>query len=223
MTGAGTPVRVKICGITRVEDALLAASLGAWAVGFVFHPASPRRADPGRVLEITRALPPRVETVGVFVDLPVRGLLRLARAAGVRIAQLHGNEGPEALRELGKAGMRTLKALRLREPAQLEELGRFSPSEGFLLDAAVQGAHGGTGELADWKLAREARLRLRGRPLILSGGLRPGNVASAISEVRPWAVDVASGVEESPGVKCAEKLREFFVAAGRPFPPGEGS
>lgn len=215
-------VRIKVCGITRLEDALLAAELGAWAVGFVFHRESPRAARPERVGEITRELPAELETVGVFVNLPSREVERMARLSGVGIAQLHGNESPEELRELEASGLRTIRALRLREATQLAELERFTPSRGFLIDAAVEGRYGGTGEPADWRLARQARARVRGAPLILSGGLRPENVAAAIASVEPWAVDVASGVEECPGIKSAAKMREFFEAVRLVRPGAHG-
>ncbi len=187
---------VKICGITRREDAELAAALGAWAVGFVLWPNSPRHTTADRVREIVRALPPSIEPVGVFVD-PSADEVNAAVDAGIRIAQIHG--------ALPNVAVRTIRAVHLSgdgiEPAVADGM--------VLLDAHDPVKHGGTGKTVDW---RRAAAIARVRRVILAGGLTAANVVEAISTVKPYAVDVASGVEADPGVKDPSKLRAFMQA-----------
>lgn len=199
------PVRVKICGVTRLEDALAAVRLGADALGFNFWPRSKRFIAPEAAREIVRRLPPLVVTVGVFVDPSHEEVLRAVEASGVQVAQLHGDEPPALCAALR---LPVVKAIRVRDAASLEALARY-PVAGFLLDSATPG-YGGSGQAFDWALAAAAAAA---RPVILAGGLEPGNVAEAVRVVRPYAVDVASGVEAAPGVKDLERMRRFIEAA----------
>ncbi len=196
-------VRVKICGVTNLEDALLATELGADAVGFVFYEKSPRYINPRTAALIIRELPPFVATVGVFVNEPPEKLINTAKEAGVGCVQLHGDETPEYCQSLG---LRTIKALRVKDASVLNKLRSYTVS-GILLDTYREGVPGGTGETFDWEIASEAAGAGR---IILSGGLTPENVREAIEKVHPYAVDVSSGVEKKPGRKDHDKLRKFF-------------
>jgi phosphoribosylanthranilate isomerase len=202
--------RVKICGITRHEDAELAVELGAWALGFILWPHSPRAADPAVAAGIARALRRRVELVGVFVNPTLEEVAGAAEAIGLTHLQLHGDEGPAFCAEAARrTGCRVIKAVRVGSGADLQALERFH-TDYHLLDTAAAGKRGGTGEAWDWALASRRRSSV---PAILSGGLTPENVAAGIAAVRPWAVDVASGVEAEPGVKDPRRLEEFLAAA----------
>jgi phosphoribosylanthranilate isomerase len=199
-------MRVKICGITNREDALAAVEAGAHALGFVFAP-SPRQVTPEQAAAIIAALPPFVQTVGVFVDADVRSVLSRCRLDAV---QFHGQESPEEM--AGITGVRRIKACRVATSADLESLAAYrDAADAFLLDARVSGIAGGTGQSFPWPLAREARRF--GLPIILAGGLTPENVATAIEAGRPEAVDVSSGVEVSPGRKDRDRVRRFVAAA----------
>jgi phosphoribosylanthranilate isomerase len=202
--------QVKICGITRSEDAELAASLGAWAIGFNFWPGSKRRCDPAVAAGIARALRRQVEPVGVFVNPTLDEIVRLAEGVGLTHVQLHGDEGPSfctAVTE--RTGAKVIKALGIGSGADIRDAERFHT--GFhMFDAAAGSAYGGTGRTWDWALAAQRHSQV---PLILSGGLTPENVAEGIAAVRPWAVDVASGVESAPGIKDAAKVEAFIAAA----------
>jgi phosphoribosylanthranilate isomerase len=198
--------RVKICGITRLEDALEAVRLGADALGFNFWPGSKRFIAPAEARRIIRALPPLITAVGVFVDPTHDEAVAAAAVSGVQVLQLHGDESPEACRAFQ---LPVVKALRVAGPEALAEVARYRGLAGILLDAASPG-YGGSGLTFDWSIAREAATRV---PLLLAGGLVPENVGEAVRAVRPWAVDVASGVESSPGVKDPEKLARFIRAA----------
>lgn len=201
------PVRVKICGVTRLEDALLAARLGADAIGLNFWPRSRRHVDVEAARAIVAALPPLVPAVGVFVNQPRDEILAIAARARLSVVQLHGDEPPHACEGFP---VPVWKALRLASPLPLAWLDEW-PVQGFLLDApAGSGRYGGTGVTCDWDVAREAAARA---PVLLAGGLGPENVAAAIRAVRPWGVDVASGVESSPGVKDPDKLAAFVRRA----------
>lgn len=198
---------IKICGITRLEDGLLAAELGASALGFVFWPNSPRFIDPYRARPIVRRLPPFVSTVGVFVDQPlefVRGVAGLLRLGA---AQLHGHEPASFCESLQT---RVIKTIPMTEQVRFDGGYREYPNATLLVDAHDPQRYGGTGRTVDWAQAAELA---RHRRVILSGGLRPDNVAKAIRTVRPYAVDVSSGVEREPGIKDATKLRAFMAAA----------
>ena len=203
-------VRIKICGITNLEDARLAANLGAQALGFVFYPLSPRKVDPEVARAIIAQLPPLVLSVGVFVDEEAAIVRDLAARVGLDWLQLHGEESPEYCRSLGR---RVIKAFRIKDEASLAFLAPYQgAAQAFLLDTYSSGKVGGTGETFDWQLARQAR---EYGPIILAGGLTPENVARAIKIAQPQAVDVASGVEAAPGKKDPEKLKEFFAAVRR--------
>jgi phosphoribosylanthranilate isomerase len=208
----GPVTRVKVCGITRLEDAELAIGLGAWALGFILWPHSPRAADPAVAAGIVRAVRRRVEPVGVFVNPSLDELTRAADALGLTHLQLHGDEGPAFCAEAARrTGCRVIKAARVASGADLQALERFR-TDFHLLDTSAKGLRGGSGRTWDWELAAHRRSKV---PAILSGGLTAGNVAEGIAAVRPYAVDVASGVEASPGIKDPAKL-EAFMAAARP-------
>jgi len=199
--------RVKICGITGLDNARLAAELGAAALGFNFFPPSPRYILPAAAAAIIRQLPPLVTAVGVFADETEAGhVANVAHDARVNSVQLHGPRFPMTLDAL--QAYPVIRAVTVREPKDLEELLGMTASA-FLLDNFDPKLIGGTGKTIDWALAREAK---RYGPVILAGGLTPANVAQAIRDVRPYAVDVASGVESAPGKKDPEKLRAFFAA-----------
>jgi len=197
---------IKICGITNVEDGLAAASAGADALGFVFHPASPRYVAPGRAREIIAALPPTVCSVGVFVNLAAVEVLQIAELCGLDFIQLHGAETPEYCRRFPRG--RVIKALSIRSEGEFAVMADY-PVRAFLVDAHDPVRFGGTGKTCDWNLAREAAAR---HPLILAGGLNEENVAAALKAVHPLAVDISSGVEVKPGRKDHEKTRSVIAA-----------
>lgn len=199
--------RVKICGITNVEDALLAIEAGADALGFIFVEGTPRYVQPSRVEGILGRIPPFAVTVGVFANQPLHEVERLAKGLHLSVVQLHGDEDPEGCRTLT---IRFIKAIRMKETGSLEILPRYPEASAFLLDSFAEGRLGGTGHPFPWELA--ARAKAYG-PIILSGGLTPENVEEAVARVRPYGVDVSSGVEASPGRKDHKKLREFIERA----------
>jgi len=194
--------RVKICGIRTASAALAAAEAGADAVGFVFYPRSPRFVTPERAAELGRLLPPFLVRVGVFVNPPVELVERVADRVGLDLVQLHGDEPPEVCARLRH---RVVKAFRVQGPEVLRKI-RAYPVPAVLLDAHVPGRYGGTGWCFDWSLARQVD-----RLVILSGGLTPENVAEAIRQARPYAVDVSSGVE-TDGEKDPRKIAAFVGA-----------
>jgi phosphoribosylanthranilate isomerase len=202
--------RAKICGITRIEDGLAAARYGADAIGLVFHAGSPRNLEPDRAAAIGRALPPFVSSVALFVNPSAGEVERVVRQVRPDILQFHGEETPEFCRSFG---MPYLKAARVRPGVDLLQFAAlYADASGLLLDAWSEGAHGGTGERFDWSLIPTGLAR----PVILAGGLHAGNVAEAIRAVRPWAVDVSSGVEAEAagktlkGIKDADKIAVFM-------------
>jgi phosphoribosylanthranilate isomerase len=199
-------IRVKICGVTRLEDAQLAASLGAWAVGFVFWPRSPRAVTPARARAIVRELPAWIAAVGVFVDERPERLREIAAEVGLGAVQLHGDETPADAEALS---WRVIKALTLDQAAELD---RWPPRVLPLIDAHDPARRGGTGQTVDWT---RAAAMARTRPVVLAGGLRPDNVGEALRAVAPAAIDVSSGVESSPGIKDAVRMRALFDAVGR--------
>jgi phosphoribosylanthranilate isomerase len=209
---------VKACGITSLEDARLATDLGAWALGLIFHPGSPRACPLERAEEIGEILRREVELAGVWVNAPLDEVAALAERCHLSLLQLHGDEGPAYCREAARrTGCRIIKGVRVRDASSVRGLAPFH-TDFHLLDAHVPGRPGGTGETFQWELARAHRRRV---PVILAGGLTPDNVGEAIRAVRPWAVDSASGTEARPGVKDPARLRAFFraVAGAAPDPP----
>jgi phosphoribosylanthranilate isomerase len=200
-------VRIKICGITNLIDARLAADLGAHALGFIFYPKSPRAVRPEAAREIIENLPPFVMTVGVFVDEEAEAVRGIAETVGLDWVQLHGKESPYYCCELKR---RVIKGFRIKDESSLSLLPEYQGAvQAFLLDTYKTGTAGGTGETFDWDLARKAGEL---GPIVLAGGLTPANVGQAIHAAQPAAVDVASGVEALPGKKDPVKLRDFFKA-----------
>ena len=201
--------KIKYCGITNLQDAERAIHAGAWAVGMIFWPGSPRRCELGDAAEIAAAMKRRAELAGVFVNAPLDEVVRTAEEVGLTMLQMHGDEGPAFCAEAGRrTGCKVIKAARVRSGADIQALAQFH-TDFHLLDSYSRGIPGGTGETFAWEIARAHRGPI---PLILSGGLTPDNVAEAISVVRPFAVDVASGVERSPGRKDPDKLKAFGAA-----------
>jgi phosphoribosylanthranilate isomerase len=201
--------KIKFCGITRLHDARDAVAAGAWAIGLIFWPQSPRRCQRDAAVQIANALRRRVEVVGVFVNPTLDDVADTADEVGLTMLQLHGEEGPAFCSEAARrTGCKVIKSARVRSRADIQALASFH-TDYHLLDSFVPGVPGGTGETFAWELARAHRGRV---PLILSGGLNADNVADAIAAVRPFAVDVASGVESSPGTKDAHKLEAFAAA-----------
>jgi len=200
-------VKVKICGITNIEDAIAAISAGADALGFVFFKGSPRYVTPEKVSDIIKKLPAFVSTVGVFVDEPVQEIERIVATTCVDIIQLHGDETPESCH----ASRRAIKAIRVKSIDSLEPLKTFKDRvSAFLLDAYAPDALGGTGVRFNWDIAVEAKQFGR---IILAGGLTPDNVHEAIKHVKPYAVDVSSGVEREKGKKDHRKVKLFIERA----------
>jgi phosphoribosylanthranilate isomerase len=201
--------RVKVCGITRAEDAELAVELGAWALGFILWPGSRRAADPALAAGVARRLRRRTQIAGVFVDASLDEIAHAANTIGLTHVQLHGNEGPAfAAAVAQRTGARVIKAARVASGADLQALERFH-TDYHLLDG-----QGGTAW--DWSLASRRRSRV---PLILAGGLTAETVAAGIAAVSPWAVDTASGTEAAPGIKDPERLEAFFAAVRSTDPP----
>jgi phosphoribosylanthranilate isomerase len=203
-------MKIKICGITNVEDADVAVKTGADALGFVMYRKSPRWVEPAVARSIIAGLPPFVLPVGVFANEEAEKVRTLMDECGFGLAQLHGDESAAYCQNLGRP---TLKALRLKDRGTFLALAEFQGRanvRGFLIDTFSDQSYGGTGQTADWTLAQEMA---RSAPVILAGGLNPANVAEAIRMVRPYGVDVSSGVEKSPGKKDHHKLKAFIEAA----------
>jgi phosphoribosylanthranilate isomerase len=199
---------VKICGITNVGDARVAADAGADAVGLVFA-ESPRRVGVEEARRISIALPENVIRVGVFVDEEPAEILRISREVGLDLVQLHGDETPEAVTAVREGGVKVMKALRVKYVASLEALDGYE-ADLFLLDAHSEVARGGTGERFDWGVAKS----LRGRDnIVVSGGLGPENVHEAVEFFEPYGVDASSALEDKPGSKNGERVRRFVLAA----------
>ncbi len=200
-------VKVKICGITTLEDALTAIEAGADALGFVFYSASPRHVSPEQAADIIRKLPPFVQTVGLFVDEKMTVVNAIADHCRLDVIQLHGEETPAYCESVNR---RVIKAFRVKDISTLDLLVPYHVS-GYLLDAWSPDAHGGTGQVFNWDIAAEAVLG--GRNIILAGGLTPDNITESIRKVHPYGVDVSSGVESAPGRKDAFKVRRFAELA----------
>ena len=206
-------MKVKICGITRLEDAEAAASAGAWAIGLNHSPASARRIDPADAERIGQAMKRRCEIAGVFVNQPLDEIVDAAERADLTLVQLHGDEGPTFCMEAARrTGAKVIKAFRVRSPADVTA-SRAYRTAFHLFDAHVRGRRGGTGETFDWDLVAA---RSGGVPAIVAGGLTPDNVGEAIAVANPWGVDVAGGVESGePGIKDHNLIESFMAAAAR--------
>lgn len=202
-------VKVKICGITNVADAHAALDAGADMLGFVFCESSPRSVTVETAADIAAALPAGAVKVGVFVNPPEALVSRAILECGLNLLQFHGEEPPEFCTQFG---LMSIKAFRVRDAESLKSLTRY-PTDAWLLDTFVAGQAGGTGQTFNWELAVEAQKL--GKPIFLAGGLTPENVALAVTRVRPFAVDVSSGVEAAPGRKDHAKVRAFIAAAKR--------
>jgi phosphoribosylanthranilate isomerase len=220
--------RIKFCGLKSLPDAQLAVQLGAWAIGLIFWPQSPRRCALEEAVEIAAALKRQVEIVGVFVNPTLDEVARTADAVGLTMLQLHGEEGPVFCAEAARrTGCKVIKAARVRSGADIQALSSFH-TDYHLLDSYIAGVPGGTGETFAWEIARGESIPARPPhtarvPVILSGGLNPDNVADAIAAVRPFAVDVASGVEQRPGRKDPARLQAFAEAVRAAQPVELGS
>jgi len=206
-------MNVKICGITRLEDALVAEELGASAIGYVFYEKSPRFIPPEKAAAVSKELGPFMAKVGVFVDEEPEAVVETVETAGLTAVQLHGSEDARYIECLG--GISVIKAFRVSPDFDTRLLAEYDVSA-FLLDTYVEKAYGGTGRTFDWRKARECREYGR---IIIAGGLDETNVNEAVSVAEPWGLDVSSGVEKSPGVKDAGKMRKLFdvLSAGRRF------
>jgi phosphoribosylanthranilate isomerase len=201
--------RIKLCGITSLDDAHLAVDAGAWAVGCILWPRSPRACDPAEAARIAAALRRRAHVCGVFVNPHLDEATELVDALGLTMVQLHGDEGPAFCAEIARrTGAKVMKAAAVSTQADVQALEAFH-TDFHMLDAYRPGLRGGTGETFDWQLVRARRSSI---PLVLSGGLRPDNVAEAIAAIRPFAVDSASGTEAAPGVKDPGKVAAFVEA-----------
>jgi phosphoribosylanthranilate isomerase len=196
--------RIKVCGITNQEDARAAVDLGADALGFIFVPDTPRYIEPEAAKRIISDLPPFITTVGVFADVPPEVILQTVRTCGLNAVQLHGSETPEYCNKI--SDLKLIKAFRVKDRNSLSSIPDYRVSA-YLLDTYGKGKKGGTGEIFNWDLAIEAKKYGR---IIVAGGLTPENVAQAIKHVRPYAVDVGSGVEARPGKKDHSKIKAFI-------------
>jgi phosphoribosylanthranilate isomerase len=201
--------KVKICGVTRLEDAEYAVELGAWALGLMLWPESKRAVDPGVAAGITRVMRRKVELVGVFVNQSIDEIASSVDVLGLSHVQLHGDEGPTFCTAVSqRTGAKVIKAVRIGHAADLQDAARFR-TDFHLLDTSQAGLYGGTGKTWDWNLVKHWRSKV---PYLVSGGLTAENVGEAINVTRPWGVDVASGVESEPGIKDPAKLEAFFEA-----------
>ena len=205
MAKRNPPVKIKVCGMTQLDDVLTAVDCGADAVGFIFYKKSPRHVNESTVKKIVAHLPPFVNRVGVFVNETAERINRLVEVCGLDAVQLHGDESPAFCRRIK---VPVIKAFRMKNAESLASLSKYRVN-GFLLDTFDEEQWGGTGRTFDWKWARGAK---KYGSVILAGGLTPVNVASAVRRVQPYGVDVCSGVEKSPGKKDPRKIRAFFKA-----------
>ena len=205
MAKSNPRVKVKVCGTTRLKDALLAVECGADAIGFIFYKKSLRYVSAKTAKEICSKLPPFIHRVGVFVNETADTINRIAERCGLDAVQLHGDESPAFCKKIKR---RVIKVVRVKDVASLKEMSQYAV-DGFLLDTFKEDQWGGTGKVFDWELA--ARANKQG-PVILAGGLNPRNVKAAIKKVQPYGVDVSSGVEQSPGKKDPKKVKAFIKA-----------
>lgn len=206
MVNMDSSTRIKVCGITSVEDALAVTAAGADAIGLVFYPKSPRYVSVETAAEIAACLPPFISITGLFVDADPKDIQKTLDRVPLSLLQFHGNEAPE---QCERWGMRYIKAFRVRPDSFVEEMVKpYASACGYLLDSYQKGVPGGTGESFDWHLIPDNL----NRPVILAGGLNPDNVSLAISKVKPYGVDVSSGVEMRPGIKDHPKVKAFIKA-----------
>jgi phosphoribosylanthranilate isomerase len=206
-------VKIKVCGLTREQDVELAASLGAWALGFIFYKKSPRAISSAQARTLIRNLKADIRKVGVFVNDSLDSIQDTVETSGINTVQLHGDESVEFCKALKNRipQVDLIKAFRPRTSEELEAIRSYmSLTQGILIDSFSESAHGGTGFTSDWNLAVQAKAY---GPVILAGGLRPENVQAAVSAVRPEALDVSSGLETSPGIKSEQQMRLFFQNA----------
>ena len=206
MVASEKQVKVKVCGMTSLKDALNAVEGGADAVGFIFYKKSLRSVTMKTVREIVLELPPFVDTVGVFVDETAEQINKIADYCNLDIIQLHGDESPTFCKKIRR---KVIKAFRIKDMQSVKKLSSFQVS-GFLLDTFSENLHGGTGKVFDWNLALPAK---KFGPVIMAGGLTPNNVQQAVRQIRPYGVDVCSGVESEPGIKDHKKVRAFLKNA----------
>lgn len=197
--------KIKICGITNMEDAQAAADYGADALGFIFYKESKRYVDPEVAKSIVSALPPFIATVGVFVNHDLGEISRIKETTGIQVAQLHGDETPEFASSLP---IEVIKVIRVKDKSDLDKVAQYS-GQAILFDTYSDKEYGGTGESFDWKILNNLSSE---KKVVLSGGLNPENVLEAIQIVRPYAVDVSSGVEDTPGKKDHTKIKKFIEA-----------
>lgn len=200
-------VRIKICGITNEQDALKAARLGAWALGFIFYKKSPRFISPFKAKKIMDELPPFVTPVGVFVNHNLGAMRDIINHTGIRVVQLHGDEDHHFCNRLKRYNVKVIKVFRVGESFDARQLTDYKV-DAFMFDTLDKDAFGGTGKTFDWRMLKE--LKSQNVPIILSGGLNSQNVFEPVAELRPYAVDVNSSVEEAPGKKDAKKVQQFI-------------
>lgn len=206
--------RIKVCGITNVEDALIAARAGADAIGLVFAP-SPRKIECSTAQAIRATVPPFTAVVGVFVNESPGRVIEIARMVGLSAVQLHGDEPPEEVREVARA-LPVIKGISVKGPSSLDAVEDYPQASAYLFDTYVAGVRGGTGKRFNWDILSEGCHRHRlSKPWILAGGLNPENVERAVRDLKPYAVDVSSGVEARVGEKEPQKVREFILKARR--------
>jgi phosphoribosylanthranilate isomerase len=204
--------KVKICGVTNWTDARRAIDAGADFLGFNFYSASPRYVTPARARQIVRRLPKQVSSVGVFVNETEEKMLEIARAVGLDRLQLHGDESPAMVQRLSRS-FSVIKAVRVRKSLRMSQLSRFKSAKALLLDGFDANQWGGTGKTFDWRIAKRVNQRTK---IFLAGGMTPENVGAAIRTAKPYAIDVCSGVEASPGKKDAKRLKAFMRAVRGP-------
>ena len=208
-------MKVKFCGITRTEDAREAVRLGAWAIGLNHAPESGRRCDPAIAAQISAELRRQILIAGVFVNATLEEIAKAVEDESLALVQLHGDEGPDFCRAAAaRTGAKVAKAIRVRSAAEIHASEAYR-TDFHLFDTYRPGRHGGTGEIFDWELVRDRHSQI---PAILAGGLTPDNVAGAIELARPFAVDVSSGIESSPGIKDHALMAAFAAAAGLSVP-----
>ena len=198
---------VKICGITKTEQAIEISEMGVDALGFVLHKGSKRYIDPEKLQEIIKPLPPYLKTVGVFVNEDPENLIKIMRQTALDLAQLHGDEDEKYCAYLTKNAINWVKALRVKDKPNLKGLKQYNCSH-FHLDAFSKGVYGGSGETFDWELAKEISEKYK---IILSGGLNENNIKDAVKKLKPYAVDISSGVEIKPGIKSIEKIKTLLA------------